>query len=459
MSGLAELLMNLGYEISGSDMADSETTHRLASMGATIFRGHVPENVRDVDVLVYSSAVTVANPEVAAARERNIPVIRRAEMLAELMRMKYGVAVAGTHGKTTTTSLVAAVLAEGGLDPTTIVGGRVNSLGSNARLGTGDYLVAEADESDGTFLKLIPTVAIVTNIDADHLDHYGSFDAVREAFRGFIGKIPFYGFAILCADDENVRALIPQIERKSFTYALEQGADYVAREVKADPEGMTFMAHHGGERLGRLRIGLRGHHNVSNAMAAVATGIELGVDFASIQKALEEFSGIQRRFEKIGEAHGITVVDDYGHHPREVRAVLSAARGAWPKRRIFVVFQPHRYTRTQSLLGEFFDAFDEADQLAVLPIYAAGEEPIAEVNAIQICEGVRDRGTVEVAFVEGLQAAQEFLLNSAQSGDLVITLGAGDVWKVAPEFLNRLKERPRPVGRNNPNRAVGGEVA
>ncbi|MBI2880284.1 MAG: UDP-N-acetylmuramate--L-alanine ligase [Candidatus Tectomicrobia bacterium] len=459
MSGLAELLMNLGYKVSGSDAAESETTRRLASLGVKVFRGHSADQARDVDVLVYSSAVAESNPEVAAARERQIPVIRRAEMLAELMRMKYGVAVAGAHGKTTTTSLVAAVLAEGGLDPTTIVGGRVNQLGTNAHLGTGDYLVAEADESDGSFLRLVPTVTVVTNIDAEHLDHYGSFEAVREAFREFIHKVPFYGFSVLCADDGPLRDLIPQVARKVVTYGLEEGADYTAREVEPHAEGMSFVAHHGSRRLGRVRIRLRGRHNVSNAMAAVAVGTEFGIGFESVRRALESFRGIHRRFEHVGEANGIAVVDDYGHHPREIQAVLAAARGAWPKRRILVVFQPHRYTRTQSLLTEFFGAFDEADRVGVLPIYAAGETPIEGVDARRIFEGVRTRGTVAADFLEGLEEAQSFLLDAARPGDLVITLGAGDVWKVAPGFLKRLGEAGGRVVRSGRAPAAGGEAA
>ncbi len=463
MSGLAELLMNLGYEVSGSDLAESETTRRLADLGAKISHGHGAENVQNVDVLVYSSAVAASNPEVEAARERSIPVIPRAEMLAELMRMKFGVAVAGAHGKTTTTSLVAAVLAEGGLDPTTIVGGRVNSLGSNARLGSGEYLVAETDESDGSFLRLTPTVVVVTNIDAEHLDYYGSFEAVREAFREFINKVPFYGFSVLCADDGPVREMIPQIERKVVTYALEEAADYTAREVAPDPDGMSFTAFCGNRRLGSVRIRLHGRHNVSNAMAAVAIGTELGVGFVSIRKALKDFTGIHRRFERIGEVNGITVVDDYGHHPKEIRAVLAAARGAWAERRIIVVFQPHRYTRTQYLLTEFYGAFEEADRVGILPIYAAGETPIAGVDARQIYEGVLARKTVDVSFIEGLESAQSFLLDSAKPGDLVITLGAGDVWKVAPEFVQRLREGfsvdPGNPGRKDRTSTVGGEAA
>ena len=462
MSGLAELLMNLGYEVSGSDLSESETTRRLETLGAKVSRGHAPGHIKQVDVLVYSSAIASSNPEVQAARVRKIPVIPRAEILAELMRMRYGVAVAGAHGKTTTTSLVAAVMAEGGLDPTTIVGGRVNSLGGNARLGGGDYLVAEADESDGSFLRLTPTVAVVTNIDAEHLDHYGSFDAILDAFREFLNKVPFYGFSILCADDPHVRELIPLMDRKVVTYSLEGTADYTARDVKSAPNGMTFTAYQKEAQLGNLRLRLRGHHNVSNAMAAVAMGMEFGIHFEQIQRALGGFSGIQRRFELIGEVNGTTVVDDYGHHPREIRAVLSAARGAWPARRVIVLFQPHRYTRTRDVLEEFFGAFDEADGLALLPIYAAGEEPIPGVDARQIFQGVRDRGAVSVEMVNGLEEAQDYLQQAVQPGDLVITLGAGDIWKAAPEFVRRLREgssTPRMDTGRDAAPAVGGEAA
>lgn len=462
MSGLAELLMNLGYEVSGSDLSESETTRRLKTLGAKVSRGHAPGHIKQVDVLVYSSAIASSNPEVQAARVRKIPVIPRAEILAELMRMQYGVAVAGAHGKTTTTSLVAAVMAEGGLDPTTIVGGRVNSLGGNARLGSGDYLVAEADESDGSFLRLTPTVAVVTNIDAEHLDHYGSFDAILDAFLEFSNKVPFYGFSILCADNSHVRELIPLMDRKVVTYGLEETADYTARDVESAPDGMTFIAYQKEAQLGNLRIRLRGRHNVSNAMAAVAMGMEFGIHFEQIQRALGEFSGIQRRFELIGDVNGTTVVDDYGHHPQEIRAVLSAAREAWPARRVIVLFQPHRYTRTRDVLEEFFGAFDEADGLALLPIYAAGEEPIPGVDARQIFQGVRNRGAVRVEMANGLEEAQDYLQQAVQPGDLVITLGAGDIWKAAPEFVRRLREgssTPRRDTGRDAAPAVGGEAA
>lgn len=462
MSGLAELLINLGYVVSGSDIVESETTRRLQKFGAKIEQGHVAEHVEQIDVLVYSSAVASSNPEIQAARSRKIPVIPRAEILAELMRMRYGVAVAGAHGKTTTTSLVATVLGEGGLDPTTIVGGQVNSLGGNARLGSGDYLVAEADESDGSFLRLTPTVAIVTNIDTEHLDHYGSFAAIENAFLEFTNKVPFYGFSILCADDLHVQKLISSLDRKVVTYGLKGSFDYSARNVVSDPNGMVFNAFQKEKKLGEVHIRLRGHHNVSNAMAAVAVGIEFGISFKQIQKALKEFRGIHRRFEHVGEVNGITVVDDYGHHPQEIQAVLSAARGAWPDRRVIALFQPHRYTRTRDLLKKFFEAFDEADQLALLPIYPAGENPISGVDVQQIYHGIRDRQTVDVKMVKGLRNAKDFLLEVVQPGDLVITLGAGDIWKVAPEFVRHLRERSsapiKGADRNTPP-ATGGEAA
>ncbi len=462
MSGLAELLINLGYVVSGSDLVESETTRRLQKFGAKIEQGHVGDHVEQIDVLVYSSAVASSNPEIQAARSRKIPVIPRAEILAELMRMRYGVAVAGAHGKTTTTSLVATVLGEGGLDPTTIVGGQVNSLGGNARLGSGDYLVAEADESDGSFLRLTPTVAIVTNIDTEHLDHYGSFEAIQNAFLEFTNKVPFYGFSVLCADDPHVQKLISSLDRKVVTYGLKESFDYSAHNVVSAPNGMVFNAFQKEKKLGKVHIRLRGYHNVSNAMAAVAVGIEFGISFEQIQKALKEFRGIHRRFEHVGEVNGITVVDDYGHHPKEIQAVLSAARGAWPDRRVVALFQPHRYTRTRDLLEKFFEAFDEADQLALLPIYPAGEKPLAGVDVQQICHGIRDRQTVDVEMVEGLRDAKDFLLEAVQPGDLVITLGAGDIWKVAPDFVRHLRERfPVPIkgtDRDTPP-AAGGEAA
>lgn len=447
MSGLAEVLWNLGYSVSGSDIALTEVTDHLSALGIRVLKGHDPSHVQDVDVVVYSSAVAETNPELLAARGRKIPVIRRAEVLAELMRMKFGVAIAGAHGKTTTTSLIAATLAEGGLDPTVVIGGRVNSLGTNAKLGTGDYLVAEADESDGSFLRLTPTVAVVTTLDAEHLDHYGTFEAIQEAFVQFINRIPFYGFSVLCSDEKAICQILPRAERKSVTYGLTGSPDFFAREISHDGEGMRFdawQASGGGRRgkcLGSIRIRLFGLHNVANALAAVAVGTELEIGFPAIQRALEGFTGIHRRFERLGEVQRIIVLDDYGHHPKEIRVTLEAARARWPERRLFVLFQPHRYSRTHLLLQSFFDAFDAADRVAILPIYPAGEPPIPGVDARQIYEGILARGRTAVDFLEDRAKAVDYLLQEATSGDVVLTLGAGDVGKVGPTLLKCLQER------------------
>ncbi len=456
MSGLAEVLLNLGYTVSGSDVALTDVTNRLSSLGVRIMEGHDSAHVQDVDVVVYSSAVAANNPELSSARARKLPVIPRAEVLAELMRMKFGVAVAGAHGKTTTSSLIAAALAEGGLDPTAVIGGRVNSLGSNVKLGTGDYLVAEADESDGSFLRLTPTVAVVTNLDTEHLDHYGTFGAIQEAFIQFINQIPFYGFSVLCSDDPAIREILPRVERKYVTYGLTGNPDYTACEISHEAEGTQFVAgqasrgRRGSKRLGAVQIQLSGLHNVANALAAVAVGTELEIGFPAIRRALKEFTGIQRRFEQLGEAKGIAVLDDYGHHPKEIQATLEAARSRWPEKRLFVLFQPHRYSRTRLLLSNFFDAFDAADRVAILPIYPAGETPIPGTDARQIHEGIQARGRTPADFVEDLTTAVDYLLQEATSGDVVLTLGAGDVGKVGPVFLKRLQEKhPVPSGRED----------
>ena len=456
MSGLAEVLLNLGYTVSGSDVALTDVTNRLSSLGVRIMEGHDAAHVQNVDVVVYSSAVAETNPELSSARARKLPVIPRAEVLAELMRMKFGVAVAGAHGKTTTSSLIAAALAEGGLDPTAVIGGRVNSLGSNVKLGTGDYLVTEADESDGSFLRLTPTVAVVTNLDTEHLDHYVTFGAIQEAFIQFINQIPFYGFSVLCSDDQAIREILPRVERKHVTYGLTGNPDYTAREISHEEEGTQFVAGRasgggrGSKRLGTIQIQLSGLHNVANALAAVAVGTELEIEFPAIRRALRGFTGIQRRFEQLGEAKGIAVLDDYGHHPKEIQATLEAARSRWPKRHLFVLFQPHRYSRTLLLLSTFFDAFDAADRVAILPIYPAGETPIPGTDARQIHEGIQARGRTPADFVEDLTTAVDYLLQEATSGDVVLTLGAGDVGKVGPVFLKRLQEKhPVPSGRKD----------
>jgi len=441
MSGIAEVLLNLGYRVGGSDLTESETTLRLRKAGAEIVIGHRAENLGDTDVVVISSAVRADNPEVAAAHERAIPVIPRAEMLAELMRMKYGVAVAGTHGKTTTTSLIATVLAHGGLDPTAVIGGKLNIFGSNAKLGQGELLVAEADESDGSFLKLSPTIAIVTNIDPEHLDHYRNLKEIQTAFLEFINKVPFYGLAVLCLDHENVQALIPQVKKRYVTYGLSTQANYRATGISFQGVMTSFKAFENDRELGRISIQMPGLHSVYNALATIAAAHELDLDFGIVREALRSFSGVQRRFQIKGEWDGIMVVDDYGHHPAEIKATLSAAQGGWGRRTV-VIFQPHRYTRTRDLLKEFFTAFNQADVLFLLDIYAAGEDPIPGVKAEQLYEGIKGHGHKDVTFVPDRQAILEHLLPRLKKEDLVITLGAGDVWKIGETLAEELKKRP-----------------
>ena len=439
MSGIAEVLHNMDYLVTGSDAASSETTHHLEGLGICVFIGHKSEHVQGADVVVRSSAVAPDNPEVITARQQLIPVIPRAEMLAELMRLKYGVAVAGTHGKTTTTSMVATVLAKGGLDPTIVIGGRLGSLGTNAKLGRGDFLVAEADESDGSFLKLSPTLAVVTTIDAEHLDYYRDLTHVQETFLQFINKVPFYGSAILCLDQENIQALLPRVEKRFITYGLRTQADITAREIILQGMGSEFVVVARQEVLGKFRLRVPGVHNVSNALAAVAVGLDLDLELDVIREGLEEFAGVDRRFQIKGEARGILVVDDYGHHPAEIHATLNAAKDGFG-RRIVVVFQPHRYTRTKYLLQEFFTAFYQADLLVVTEVYAAGEPVIPGVSGKQIADGALGHGHRNVTFIPDMGEVAEFLLPALQAGDMVITLGAGDIWRVGEELLHRLEE-------------------
>ena len=441
MSGIAEVLLNLGYRVSGSDLRESETTRRLARLGAEIFVGHRPEHVQGAQVVVISSAVTPENVEVRAARQLHVPVIPRAEMLAELMRLKYGVAVAGAHGKTTTTSLVAAVLAHGGLDPTVVIGGKVNSLGTGARMGQGDFMVVEADESDGSFLKLSPTLAVTTNLDREHLDHYGTVEALEEAFVQFLNKVPFYGLAVLCLDDPRLQNLLPRIEKRRLTYGLTAMADLEARDLVCGPRGSRFQAFFRGEPLGLFRLSMPGRHNVLNALAAVAVGLELEVPVPRIQEALANFSGVARRFQVKGTARSITVVDDYGHHPTEIRATLAAARLGQP-RRVVVCFQPHRYTRTRDLLADFCTAFYEADHLVLMDIYPAGEKPLPGIHTGLLYDGIREHGHRDVHYCPDREAAVSHLLRFLREGDLLLTLGAGDVWKVGEAVLARLGETP-----------------
>jgi UDP-N-acetylmuramate--alanine ligase len=442
MSGIAEVLLNLGYEVSGSDLKESDTTRRLAGLGGLLRLGHAAEHVVGADVVVVSTAVKADNPELVAAREQKIPVIRRAEMLAELMRLKFGIAIGGTHGKTTTTSLVAAVLGQAGLDPTIVVGGKLNKIGSNAKLGLGDYLVAEADESDGSFHHLSPTVVVVTNIDAEHLDFYtGGIEQIRDTFVDFVNRIPFYGLAVLCADAEGVQAILPRVHKRAVTYGLSPQADYQARALEFDGPRTRFEVWRRGERLGQCALSMLGEHNVRNALAAFAVADELGVQPAVALEALEGFDGVQRRFTVRGEAGGVTVVDDYGHHPEEIRVTLDGARRAYPSRRLVVAFQPHRYTRTRDFMDAFAGAFHEAETLIVSEVYAAGEAPIEGADTAHLVAAITGRGHRDVRAVPSVDAAATALEAVVRPGDLVITFGAGDIWRAGVGLLERLAAR------------------
>lgn len=437
MSGIAEVLLTLGYKVTGTDLQESETVRRIRDLGGTVFIGHEAAHIGDAQVVVISSAVSPTNPEVAAAKAKMVPVIPRAEMLAELMRLKYGVAIAGAHGKTTTTSLVAHVLAEGGLDPTIVIGGKVNALGSHARLGRGELLVAEADESDGSFLKLSPSIVVVTNLDREHLEYYKTMDALCEAFVEFIQKIPFYGLAVLCADDPHLASLFPRVTRRFQTYGLTDRADLIGTDVQLRVGAAEFSAHLRGRQLGRFRVAMPGVHNVLNALAAIAVGLELGVSVSQIQQALEGFTGVERRFQVLGEKSGITVVDDYGHHPTEIRATLAAAKEGWG-RRLVVLFQPHRFTRTKDLLDEFAGAFTQADQLFLTDIYPAGEAPIPGVTGERLAEAIRAAGGPPVTYVPQKERLIETVLPCLKPGDLVVALGAGDIGKIGRSLFQAI---------------------
>jgi UDP-N-acetylmuramate--alanine ligase len=447
MCGIAELLHHQGVRVSGSDAREGPTIARLRGLGVPVTIGHALENVGDADVVVFSSAVRASNPELVEAERRKIPVIPRAEMLAELMRLKDGVAVGGSHGKTTTTSLVAHVLDAAGLDPTAVIGGRVLHPGGNttARLGAGPLLVAEADESDGSFLRLAPIVAVITNIDSEHLDHYGSVEALHDAFVAFANRVPFWGLAVVCLDHPGVQAILPRLTRRTVTYGFSPQADLVADEARLDDGGMRFSVRRRGEPLGELRVALAGEHNVSNALAALAVALELEVPFAVAADALARFPGIERRFETKGEAAGVRVVDDYGHHPAEIRATLAAARQLHPGR-VIVVFQPHRYTRTQLLFDEFATAFHQADVLWVTEIYPAGEDKLAGIDGRALADAIRAHGQRDVRFAPDLDAVPAELAPTLAPGDLVITLGAGNVSALGPRLLAALA--PAAAGRS-----------
>jgi UDP-N-acetylmuramate--alanine ligase len=439
MSGIAEVLLNLGYKISGSDLKSSAMTQRLAEMGAQIFSGHGPENVSGADVIVTSSAIVGDNPEVTEAARLHVPVIQRAEMLAELMRLKYGIAIAGMHGKTTTTSMVAAVLAAGGLDPTVVVGGRVDAMGSNARLGKSHYLVAEADESDRSFLKLSPILSVVTNIDREHMDCYRDMQDVEDTFVEFMNRVPFYGTVVICADDAPLRSLLPRVKRRVVTYGTSQDADFCVESLAGQqiPALNRFRVRYKDQDLGEFQLHVPGQHNVLNATAAVAVGVGLDISRDHIREALQSFQGVDRRFQRKGIVRGVTVVDDYGHHPTEIRATLSAAKQAGFAR-VHVIFQPHRYTRTQLLMDEFAAAFADATSISVLEIYPASEAPISGVTAEVLAEKIRERGQHSARFAPSFADAITAAVTEARAGDLILTLGAGNVSQLAPQVLEKL---------------------
>ena len=436
MSGIAEVLLNLGYEISGSDIASSDTTSRLDDLGAAIHIGHAAENIGNADVIVTSTAVGPENEEVIEARKRNVPVIPRAEMLAELLKMKFSIAVSGSHGKTTTTSMVAAVLAHGGLDPTMVIGGKLASIGGNARLGDGEAIVAEADESDGSFLKLSPCIAVITNIDKEHLDYYRNLKDIREAFLKFANIVPFYGATILCVDDLNIKEIIPRIKRRIITYGLTQDADYRAKDITFAGGSSIFSLYERNVLLGTIKLHAPGTFNVYNSLAAVAVAREMDISFPVVKEGLKDFSGVHRRLEVRGRKNDVTVVDDYGHHPTEIKATLLAARQIWSGR-IIVVFQPHRYTRTQALFNEFQTAFDNADILIMTDIYAASEEPISGVTAEKLCQEIKKSSQKDIRHFSNFDDIVDYLLKIAGPSDVILTQGAGNVWKIGENFLKR----------------------
>ena len=450
MSGIAEVLFNLGYDVTGSDMKDSETTRRLRELGIKVYIGHEAENIDDAHVVVVSSAVSDKNPEIAEAKRRLIPVIPRAEMLAELARLKYGILVAGAHGKTTTTSLISTILAHAGFDPTIIIGGRLKATGNNARLGQGEFLVAEADESDGSFLKLSPTIAVATNIDREHLDFFRSIDALKEAFVSFLNKIPFYGLSILCIENEHLRELLPSLHRRYITYGFRSEAEISAKNIRKGFMSISFEATYKGTDIGDFDLPLLGEHNVLNSLAAIGVALKLRIDIPVIKEALKKFGGIQRRFEFKGEAEEIRVFDDYGHHPTEIKATLKAAKeGLLVKQntelrmqqagRLFVLFQPHRYTRTRDLMDEFATSFRDTDFLILLDVYSAGERPIEGISSATLLEKIKKNGRNNALFVKNKDEAINHIISNMRKGDLLLTLGAGDVWKIGDEILRRLR--------------------
>ena len=453
MSGIAEVLLNLGYRVSGSDLRSSGVTLRLAGLGAAVFEGHRAENIAGAEVVVTSSAIAAENPEVVEAHKLHVPVIQRAEMLAELMRLKYGIAIAGMHGKTTTTSMVAAVLAGGGLDPTVVVGGRVDAMGSNARLGKSQYLVAEADESDRSFLKLSPILSVVTNIDREHMDCYRNMRDVKKTFLEFMDRVPFYGMVVACNDDPILRRLLPEVQRRIVTYGTKRGSDFLIKlETSSVADGVSKNVPGDGQPLSRFRVSYRkkdlgeftlhvpGVHNILNATAAIAVGVGLDVGVEAIRAGLDQFRGVDRRFQLRGRAAGVRVIDDYGHHPTEIRATLAAARQCG-FRKVHVVFQPHRYTRTRDLIAEFTLAFGDADSLFVLDIYAASEKPIEGVSGEALVRAIREKGGRSAQYVSSFAEAVSAAVAVAEAGDMILTLGAGSVSQLGPMIVEKLRER------------------
>ncbi len=434
MSGIAEVLLNLGYAVSGSDISESGAVEQLRRAGARIFIGHDANNLEDAEVVVKSTAIDEHNPELLRAREKNIPIIPRAEMLAELMRLKTGIAVAGTHGKTSTTSFLGTIFKEAGLDPTVIIGGRLNSYGSNALPGRGEFLIAEADESDKTFLCLFPIMNVVTNVDADHLDHYRDLEEIKDSFVQFMNAVPFYGINVVCGDDPGVADLIPRVKRPLLTYGFGPENRLRAKNVSA-VAGSEFDVYLDGEKWSRVRLAQPGRHNVLNALAAVGIAVEAGLPREKIVSGLEMFGGVGRRFEIKGEKNGVTVIDDYGHHPTEIRATLETGRQCYPGRRLVVLFQPHRFTRTQALFGDFCSIFRDVDRLLLTEIYPASEDPIPGVNGLSLSQGIKQVSRTEVEFVQDFEAAFNALPGILQPGDVFITLGAGSVWRVGERFL------------------------
>jgi len=447
MSGIAEVLLNLGYRVSGSDLKSSPVTQRLTGLGAAVFEGHRAENVAGAEVVVTSSAIAAENPEVVEARRLHVPVIQRAEMLAELMRLKYGIAIAGMHGKTTTTSMVAAVLAAGGLDPTVVVGGRVDAMGSNARLGKSQYLVAEADESDRSFLKLSPILSVVTNIDREHMDCYRNMRDVKKTFLEFMDHVPFYGMAVVCNDDPMLRRLLPEAQRRTVTYGTKRGSDFLikletaaAANVPGDGQPLSrFRVSYRKKDLGEFTLHVPGVHNILNATAAIAVGVGLEVGVEAIRAALDQFRGVDRRFQLRGRVAGVSVIDDYGHHPTEIKATLAASRQCG-FRKVHVVFQPHRYTRTRDLLEDFATAFGDADSLFVLGLYAASEKPIEGVSGEMLARTIREKGGLDAQYASSFADAVNSVAATAQDGDMILTLGAGNVSQLGPMILEKLKE-------------------